>query len=427
MAKRGKKPIKNIDKSNLEDEKALLRDILEEEELLLDDPQDFNVEEELNDNISNINNEQDEVKSQDSKEIEKSKKINKKKVTKDTKNNNIQKENIQKDINEKSTVIDKSKTTIVPKKETIKKNIVKKPLPKKRVKKVIKNKQKKDETFSEDAITGLLNEQNKKFTKKRENLQRQLIKEPKLKKVKTNDEDLIHKLFNDEDNIPLPRPKTDSRPDSPVEKDFLRLGRSSDAVHKKELQNAFDRYPKIHRHKIIKSLIYTIILAICFVLIITNTELFDLEKMYNPEPILIPMIINETEIYEVVTNKTVFQNISFDEINTLNFNEEHSILGYLKYELVEVRDLNIYKHEYYIVDDLGNEIKLLKITDQFKQIFIQGNITDNVYLVTGNLENGFNNIELKVNIINLASRPSIQVEKIVIKERIIQKEILVPE
>jgi hypothetical protein len=420
MAKRGKKPITNSKRSSEEDEKALLRDILEEEELLLDGSDEFNDDNFTNDYITN-----EKSKELIDDNISKKSVIKKKKVIKNTKEiNNTQQKKIQKKTIKTPILNNKLKKSQTIKKELVKKKEFKKPTINKKVKKKIDEKENK-ESFSEDAITGLLNEQNQVFTQKKEKLQRQLIKEPKFKKNKSNDEDIIHQLFNDEDNIPLPRPKENSKPDSPVDKDFLRLGRSSDILHKKELQNAFERYPKIHRNKIIKSIIYTILLAVCFVLIITNTELFDLKKVYEPTEKLIPMIINETEIYEVSVNKTINQNITFDNFSTMDYDKEISILGYLKYELVEVKDLNIYKHEYYIVDDVGKEIELLKIIDQYKQNFIQDNITRGVYLVTGKIESGFQNPELKVQSIKPAQKPTIQIEETIVKERIVQKEILV--
>jgi len=261
-------------------------------------------------------------------------------------------------------------------------------------------KKKRKKKKEEELITGLLGEAKKDYTEK--------------------DQKVVEALLTR-----MPVKSQNKRESSQQDEDLLRIGRGGDNKHKEALQHALDRYPTVHRMRIIRFLVLLILALLVFLFFAMRTGFLDIDEVPKMKNTAVgdgvrTIFINKT-IYENRTH-IIIENISLqpfiDDIN--NYDDiETSMVGYLVHRTERKKDLVF--HKYYIVDDYGEGLLLTRVDDRYLQLFGDGRSTDKVYNVTGTLRYITGRLEFKVTTITTAEKPA------TIKREIIERTITVEE
>lgn len=249
---------------------------------------------------------------------------------------------------------------------------------------------------------------------------------PKKKKKSRDDEALIDSLLNTskksdleldddinenlsdelnsktkEDNIidieEVPIPKSDKK----INENIFGL-QERNVIHKRQLESAFYNYRKVHRHRVIKLSIMTILFAAIFVFIILESGFFE-----TPELVIAneSIVVDIPEPIEEVRTVEISQNISFD-LAAIRKDQFANVTGFLKHELVQIQE-GISKFSFSVQDDYANQIHLIKISDSQADYFIKEGITTDLFNVLGQYSRGGDTSEIKVESIIPTKRPVI--------------------
>jgi hypothetical protein len=169
-----------------------------------------------------------------------------------------------------------------------------------------------------------------------------------------------------------------------------------DPSHAEALQEALDNYPRVHRRRLIRFSVILLIVGLVLIFTVFKTDL--IETGYN-------MTLNRDHAPPIVQNvstKVVEEKISFSVLSGTT--GPVTVTGFLKYSVVQVPNVKVSMHIFSIVDDYGNEIRLYKLTTQQQRLFSLGNTTTSLYEVSGTLGRSNGVLELKVDSIKLGHR-----------------------
>jgi len=151
--------------------------------------------------------------------------------------------------------------------------------------------------------------------------------------------------------------------------------------------------------------------SVCFLLNYPKKTLENLDNGIKISP------INETGI--IFKNKTIIElipsNISFKEYleNKDKYNNKNvTLVGFLQNKLEGSITSGIYVD--FLVDDFENEIDLLKLTSEQKELFTKKGITKELYNVSGVLKRRYKGLDLEVSKIVPSERPVIEAKKQII-------------
>lgn len=135
------------------------------------------------------------------------------------------------------------------------------------------------------------------------------------------------------------------------------------------------------------------------------------------------VLINETIIEDVpdrISYESYLNNVTFYD----GMHEE--LIGFLSYNLeTDKDDSDEGQYVEKIVDDHGQEIRLVGLEPQDKKYFALKEVSKELYAVNGTFERRYKDIQFRVAHINPASRPNKTIEKTITKEKEIIVEKLV--
>ena len=130
----------------------------------------------------------------------------------------------------------------------------------------------------------------------------------------------------------------------------------------------------------------------------------------------VPQKVTRTETVTV----EVPVNLSFEEYldNSIDYgDEEVTVIGFLKNDLRMASGGGVMGiHIYSVVDDYGNEINLTELSVKDKTMFVQRDMTLDLYEVRGKIKLKFREFDLEVTDIQPIERPTTQVVNTVIIE-----------
>lgn len=257
------------------------------------------------------------------------------------------------------------------------------------------------------------------------------IVKPKKQKKKKKDEELIKGLigeakkdYSDEDQKfvegllgKLPEKRPEKKVQKPIRTDFMKIEHQSDKRHKQDLQKAFDNYPRIHRKRVIKVTLITLLLAIAATIYIIDSGFFHLERVAGPRTVM----VNKTVEYQEVVTEEVEQDISNSEYLSRKYNNKYiEVWGFLKHDTIDLNGADL--HVYSVVDDEGEEIVLTQLDKLHKTFFNDYDTSPEIYEVGGIMSYIGTHGQLKVETIKKSERPTVSVEKTVTKTRVEQVE-----
>lgn len=255
----------------------------------------------------------------------------------------------------------------------------------------------------EEIIVRKSKKKKRKKSKKKENILQGLLGEAS-KEFSTEDEEAVKKLLT---RMPIVKKK--EREIQEMDEDFLRIGRSGDASHKRDLESAFNRYHKVHFMRMLKvAIVLLIIFAVIFFLA-KQDEWISIEKE-KPERFKIERY-NETVINtnnHDIDYSSYYSGAVEDELTT--------ILGFLTYTLTS-EPSGVTRHTYYAEDDHGNLIQLAEITGAQKRLFVKNGTTEKIYNITGSFGWSLHRMEFRVRSMREIERPASKTKRVIERER----------
>ncbi len=249
---------------------------------------------------------------------------------------------------------------------------------------------------------------------------------PPVKTTSIPEEREIKELFQEKTKEPVPELyKEKSMAElAPAQKKLhpepFRFFEQDDVSHKWELEKAMYNYPKVHKRRVLKLTLITLLLAVLFAFILLKSGFFEPDAMHN-----IPQTSNEpTLLYKtILINRTINEskpiNISFDrDLERRGYMEgDISLIGFLRYDLQRIPGAGISRHVYSIVDDYNMSIVLSDLNDQQEQLFTREETTTALFNVSGTMRTVNNQLQLRVESISHAERPAETVSRIVTEEK----------
>ncbi len=265
----------------------------------------------------------------------------------------------------------------------------------------------------EDVLKGLLREQNRNFDPDDGYIRIAPWKKPD---KKSDDEGMISRLLSGRNDDGLPIPRKQRKPKKHLDRDIMRAGGGPDSNHKSELDSVFIKYPSVHRRRVIKLVILTILLVLVVILVFDKYSLLDVSS--GKDSIISPVgdrALSGNSNHDESVSRTIPQNISFKGFGMDNDSSVVSVIGFLKFELVKMGDNSLYNNVYSIVDDYGDEIILRNLDSSQKMLFHKGTITRSLFKVTGIFIYSEHGSEMKVEDISETKRPTRVVNKTVVE------------